>query len=94
MADLHDRAPRCAPMVDVQAPSDAPQAVIAAVTLWRAGEHQEARGILSSLGPRAVEPLFGFYLGLLIEHERVTGVDADLMLREVALDLALRRGGE
>lgn len=76
----------------VDAPSDAPQAVIAAVTLWRMGEHDKAQDLLGALGCRAVPALFGFYLGLLLEFERVAGEDGDQFLREVALDLALQRG--
>lgn len=73
-------------------PSEAPQAVIAAVTAWRAGEHDDARRILVDLDSAAVFPLFGFYLGLLMEWEHDTGQDADMYLRAVALDLALQRG--
>ncbi len=73
-------------------PSQAPQTVIAAVTLWRAGDHDEARATLERLGPAAVWPLFGFYLGLLLDCEIRGDFDADQFLRLVALDLALQHG--
>lgn len=76
------------------APSEAPQAVIAAVTLWRAGDHDEARQLIARLGEAAAWALFGLYLGLLIEYEQTTNVDVDVMLRSIALDLALQREGD
>lgn len=74
-------------------PSREVSEVIAAVTLWRSGNEREALEILNRLGKKAVQPLFGFYVGLLQIHEAETGENAGELVERIALRLARAREG-